>query len=105
MQTRLMVSTFVFVLSACGGEIGGQTDDSTAALSGDVDRDGIDDGVEAAVAAKFSPVVALHPSETDRPANVDWYLPRVHQRFSHSGCPDHQILADGAPTQTNLSQQ
>src|SRR3954466_1442071 len=106
MKTRLILSTLVLVLSACGGEIGDQTgEDSTAALTGDGDHDGIDDSVEAAGAARFSPVVALHPSEVDLPANGDWCLPRVHMRFSLSGCPDHQILADGAPRQTNLSQQ
>jgi hypothetical protein len=82
-------------------------EDTESALAGDADGDGILDTTEAALAAKFSPRVKLAPTANDpyRPASVDWYLPKVHMRFSHTDCPDHQVVAEGSATQANLSTQ
>lgn len=94
-----------FAGAGCGAPM---TDEEIAsALAGDSDGDGILDSVEAALMARFSPTVRLAPDGTDwtRPANVDWYLPKVHMRFNHTGCPDHQVLGDGTVTQANLSTQ
>lgn len=103
MTKRLVL--LLWIAAGCGAPI--PEDELDTELAGDNDGDGIADSVEASLMAKFSPTVRLAPAAADiyRPANVDWYLPRVHMRFSHSGCPDHQVLADGAPTQTNLSAQ
>jgi hypothetical protein len=53
----------------------------------------------------FAPVLNLHPEDTTRPVNVDWYLQRVRMRFDHSGCPDHQLLDLGQVNQNNLITQ
>jgi Vacuolar protein sorting-associated protein 62 len=102
---RLLLASALLLLPACGGEVSVDDSEDPAALTGDGDGDGIADSLESALAARFAPVVRLHPSDQNRPANVDWYLPRMHLRFSHAHCPDHQVLADGAVTETNLSQQ
>ena len=73
----------------------------------DDDRDGIPDAWEDKLAARFAPELRLPPSSKDwtRPANVDWYLERVHMRFDHHGCPDCEIIAKGNATQDNLATQ
>src|SRR5262245_48673228 len=55
----------------------------------DADLDGIADELEAYLVAQFAPELRLAPDENDwtRPANVDWYLARVHMRFDHPDCP------------------
>lgn len=80
---------------------------SEQAVIVDADADGIDDVLEDQLAAKFAPEVRLSPDSIDwtRPANVDWYLARVHMRFDHDGCPDCEVLALATPTQANLSTQ
>jgi len=93
----------MFVAAGCGAPL---TDEEVASdLTGDNDGDGIADSVEASLMARFSPTVRLDPSDTTRPANVDWYLPYVHMRFNHPHCPDHQVLADGTVDQGKLSTQ
>jgi len=98
------------ILASCGPALeleAGAESSGVNALVTDNDVDGIDDAFEGQLASKFAPEVRLPPDSVDwtRPANVDWYLARVHMRFDHSGCPDHQILALGAVTQANLSTQ
>ncbi|HET7503677.1 MAG TPA: Vps62-related protein [Kofleriaceae bacterium] len=73
----------------------------------DADGDGIADALERYLVTQFAPELRLAPDDIDgtRPANVDWYLPRVHMRFDHPSCPDHQILALGAITFDNIWRQ
>lgn len=104
----LLISSW---LVACGpglapGESGPDATNADA-LTGDNDGDGIVDSYENQLAAKYAPEVRLPPDSIDwtRPANVDWYLARVHMRFDHSGCPDHEIIPLGSVTQGNLSTQ
>lgn len=81
-----------------GGAAGGQT-------GVDADKDGIDDGLEDTLARRFAPILRLTKGEQYLPGSVAWYLPRVHMRFDHSGCPDHEIIALGKANVGNLSQQ
>lgn len=69
----------------------------------DADADGIDDGDEDCLLQRHAPVLYL-PWTLDwtKPANVDWYLSRVHMRFTHDGCPDCAILAVGSVTQSSM---
>ena len=55
-------------------------------------------GTGAAVAQTAGAPVVYLPWTLDwtKPANVDWYLSRVHMRFHHDGCPDCAILALGS---------
>ena len=73
----------------------------------DADGDGIPDMWEDKLAIKFAPELHLAPQSQDwtRPANVDWYLARVHMRFEHDDCGDCQVLGVGAITQDNMWQQ
>lgn len=48
--------------------------------TGDEDRDGLPDQLEAALADRFAPVVILHPQDQTRPASIPWLL-------SHFGSP------------------
>lgn len=104
-RSLLLFSTLT--LAACGplAEEDASFDELEDALFADVDADGLDDAIEDQLAVKYAPEVRLAPSSIDwtRPANVDWYLARVHMRFNHSGCPDCQVLALGTSTQSNLS--
>ncbi|HEX8705869.1 MAG TPA: hypothetical protein VF815_43945, partial [Myxococcaceae bacterium] len=70
----------------------------------DGDGDTLDDGVENCLLQRHAPVLYL-PWSLDwaKPANVDWYLSRVHMRFHHDGCPDCQVLALGSVTQTAIT--
>jgi len=70
----------------------------------DGDADGIDDGDENCLLQRHAPVVNL-PWTIDwtKPANVDWYLARVHMRFTHDGCSDCQILNVGSVNQTSIT--
>jgi len=69
----------------------------------DGDADALDDGLESCLLQRHAPVLYL-PWSLDgaKPANVDWYLSRVHMRFHHDGCPDCQVLALGSVTQASL---
>jgi len=69
----------------------------------DGDADALDDGLENCLLQRHAPVLYL-PWSLDgaKPANVDWYLSRVHMRFHHDGCPDCQVLALGSVTQASL---
>ena len=106
--SRLLVClTFA---TACEGiaDLSGPTSgEGQAPVLVDADQDGLDDGWEQTLAARFAPQIRLAPSSQDwtRPANVDWYLLRVSMRFNHAHCPDHQVLALGAGTQSNLASQ
>lgn len=76
-------------------------------LQTDADGDGIPDMWEDKLALAFAPELHLAPQSEDwtRPANVDWYLARVHMRFEHDDCSDCQVLGVGAITQDNMWQQ
>ncbi|MBA3821619.1 MAG: Vps62-related protein [Deltaproteobacteria bacterium] len=75
----------------------------------DTDRDGIPEQLEDYLMARFGPELRLAPDGIDgaRPANVDWYLPKVRLRFDHPGCPDDSanLLNVGAITFDNLYDQ
>lgn len=73
----------------------------------DNDADGVPDMWEDKIAFRFAPELHLAPPSKDwtRPANVDWYLERVHMRFEHDDCGDCQVLGAGAITQDNMWQQ
>ena len=73
----------------------------------DRDRDCIQDSTENALARMFAPEVRLAPKSKDkyRPSSVDWYLARVHMRFDHKSCRDHEVLGKGKVTQRNISTQ
>jgi hypothetical protein len=109
MQTGRLWLISLLTLVACGApaEEDASIGERADALLADADADGLDDTIEDQLAAKFAPEVRLAPLSIDwtRPANVDWYLSRVHMRFDHAGCPDCQVLALGTPTQSNLSAQ
>ncbi|MFE8599619.1 Vps62-related protein [Archangium violaceum] len=109
MRTGRLLLLSTLTLASCGPLVEEQATpgERTDALITDVDLDGIDDAFEDQLAAKFAPEVRLAPDSIDwaRPANVDWYLARVHMRFDHSGCPDCEVLALATPTQSNLSTQ
>lgn len=79
-----------------------QVDDPT-----DLDEDGIADQLEARIMEELGPTLRLPPDEHDwtRPANVAWYLERVHLRFDHAGCPDDELLAIGKVTRAALIDQ
>lgn len=51
----------------------------------------------------FAPRLHLHPSDTFRPANVDWFLARVSLRFAHPDCASHELLGLGKVTQAALA--
>ncbi|HWK89533.1 MAG TPA: hypothetical protein VNP72_06040 [Longimicrobium sp.] len=81
-----------------------------------IDDDGIDDGIEWALANQFAPVLympnlitrteaIIFPGDWAWPASVEWYLPRVRMRIHHNNCNDHQFLDYGQVTPTNLLQQ
>jgi hypothetical protein len=73
----------------------------------DADGDGLADDLERYLITQFAPELRLAPDDIDgtRPANVDWFLPKVHLRFDHPNCPDHEVLALGAITFDNIGQQ
>jgi hypothetical protein len=73
----------------------------------DADRDGIADELERYLITQFAPELRLAPDDIDwtRPANVDWYLPKVHMRFDHPNCADHEVLAIGTITFDNIWRQ
>ena len=73
----------------------------------DADMDGIPEQLEDHLMTLFGPELRLPPDDIDwtRPANVDWYLPKVHMRFDHPGCPDDEVIAIGKVTFANLSEQ
>ena len=45
--------------------------------SGDEDRDGLSDALEAELAARFAPIVILDSRERTRPASIPWLLSRI----------------------------
>lgn len=73
----------------------------------DADEDGVPEELEARIMARFGPELRLAPDDQDwtRPANVEWYLSRVHMRFDHAGCPDDEVLALGTITSANIHAQ
>lgn len=73
----------------------------------DDDLDGIADALEDQLMLRFGPELHLPPDDIDwtRPASVDWYLPQVHMRFDHPGCPDDGVLDLGTVTFENVSAQ
>ena len=52
---------------------------------GDLDRDGLPDQLEAELAARFAPVVILHPADATRPASIPWLLSRFGQPAAAQG--------------------
>jgi Vacuolar protein sorting-associated protein 62 len=123
MKLSLLLS--VTVVSACAANQPADDDDlpgqaDSGALLGahqaprftgtdptDADGDGIADELEDYLIAQFAPQLRLAPDNIDwtRPANVDWYLPKVHMRFDHPNCPDHQVLAIGQVTADSVWRQ
>lgn len=114
-------STAVVALSAlafgagCGadeagwGALGSLSSELVGGCAGsgvDADYDGNDDGVERCLLDKHAPVLYL-PRDLDwtLPANVNWYLARVHMRFHHSSCSDCQLLNVGSVNQSTLTSQ
>lgn len=73
----------------------------------DHDQDGIPEQLEDHLMSVFGPELRLAPDAIDwtRPANVDWYLPKVLMRFDHGGCPDDGVIDLGKITFANISQQ
>jgi len=75
----------------------------------DADADGLPEQLEDYLMTTFGPELRLPPDDIDwtRPANVDWYLPKVRMRFDHAGCPDDSsnLLNVGAITFDNLTAQ
>lgn len=47
------------------------------AAAADANANGLDDGLEEALLARFAPLVLLAPGEWALPANVDWFLARA----------------------------
>ncbi|HEY0094388.1 MAG TPA: hypothetical protein VGB96_08695, partial [Archangium sp.] len=84
MRTGRLLLLSTLTLASCGPlhEEEAALAERADALLVDADADGIDDGLEDQLAAKFAPEVRLAPLSIDwtRPANVDWYLARVHMR-------------------------
>jgi hypothetical protein len=71
-------------------------------IGADEDRDGLDDGVEDALAESFAPVVYHGPLETSFPVAVDWWLARTHLSVrSGRGLPDRRVT-DGPLSQSSL---
>lgn len=105
MRTRHLgpLSAFVLLVALLAG--------AAPSRAVDNDHDGLDDALEQQLATRHAPVVYLHPSEWNYPANVDWYLGRARMRFHHSCsalalcCGDHQLLDYGYPNQQNLIAQ
>lgn len=62
----------------------------------DNDNDGLDDQWEDTLAARFAPVVYLHPDDVYKPSSVGWYLQKVRMRYNQPEalgfCTDDQIL-------------
>lgn len=84
---------------------------AAAAQAVDYDYDGLDDGLEWTLSVRHAPVIYLHPSEWNLPANVEWFLDRARMRFHHSCsalalcCGDHGIFDYGGATQSTLISQ
>jgi hypothetical protein len=62
----------------------------------DLDGDGIDDGLEQVLAERYAPVIYIHPSENNYPANVDWFLARAHLDYFEDCFPDVNEHVPGA---------
>jgi hypothetical protein len=75
----------------------------------DADGDGLPEELESYLMTTFGPELRLPPDAIDwtRPANVDWYLPKVRMRFDHAGCPDDSsnLLNVGSITFANIHTQ
>jgi hypothetical protein len=103
MTPRRLGSWIVLSLAmaaGCGGPEGSvETADSaltgdceSAALWGDWDGDGIDDGREQCVLDQNAPLIHLSTKEDRQPTNVDWYLARSTLRFHHNNCSDCSVV-------------
>jgi hypothetical protein len=56
--------------------------------SGDEDRDGLSDELEAELADRFAPIVILHPQDGMRPASISWLLSHFGPlRAAQNGLP------------------
>jgi len=99
--------------AAGGGSSGGDDDPAAppfAITDGtDADGDGLPEQLEDYLMVTFGPELRLPPDAIDwtRPANVDWYLPKVRMRFDHPLCPDDStnLLDVGAITFANIHAQ
>ncbi|MBA3397724.1 MAG: Vps62-related protein [Deltaproteobacteria bacterium] len=97
------------LIAACGGtaEPGSGEPPFEVTDPTDADEDGIPEQLEDHLMTVFGPELRLAPDDIDwtRPANVDWYLPKVHMRFDHGGCPDDNAIELGQVTLDNIATQ
>jgi len=71
-------------------------------IGADEDHDGLDDGIEDALAERFAPVVYHERLETSFPVAVDWWLARTHLSVtSGRGLPARRVTA-GPLSQSSL---
>ncbi len=70
----------------------------------DLDRDGLDDACEEALAERFAPVVIHSSAESSFPTDVDAFLATTSLAFRDDGCRagEHPVLVEVAPTQEGL---
>src|SRR5215208_576447 len=94
---RMMLGVLAAAVVGCatdpgapGEEGGGDDDPFTVTDPTDNDGDGLPEQLEDYLMTTFGPELRLPPDDIDwtRPANVDWYLPKVRMRFDHPQCPD-----------------
>jgi Vacuolar protein sorting-associated protein 62 len=52
---------------------------------GDLDHDSLPDELEERLAARFAPIVVLHPRDATRPASIPWLLSRFGQPAAAQG--------------------
>jgi hypothetical protein len=121
-MTRMMLGVLAAAAVGCAtdpGAPGGGDDDGvddpptappfTVTDPTDDDGDGLPEQLEDYLMKTFGPELRLPPDEIDwtRPANVDWYLPKVRMRFDHPQCPDDSsnLLDVGAIAFANIHAQ
>jgi hypothetical protein len=104
----------ILIFAACSTAPGGDDDPAPGPDAPpietdptDDDADGIPEQLEDQLMLAFGPELHLAPDDIDwtRPANVDWYLERVHMRFDHAGCPDDGVIDFGQVTFANIAEQ
>jgi len=71
----------------------------------DEDNDGIDDDHEDSLLQRFAPIVKIHSDESNKPASVDWTLPKSRMRYNHDNCPDSQLLNYGQVNAASITEQ
>lgn len=73
--------------------------------SSDNDGDGVWESYEDFLLQTLAPRIWMHSNEVNLPITVPWYLSNSSMRFSHNNCNDHEVLALGRLTRTNLDDQ